>query len=72
MRDWVSSGRYKIEEIVSPDGLHMNDLSYSCVANLLADSLTAATGSPTQNSVTAHQVDVRVRNNQIIRQKSAQ
>ena len=71
MRHWVSSGRYKMEDIVSADGLHMNDLSYACVANLLADSLIAATESPTQKSVKAHQVDVRVdRNNQIIRQKS--
>ena len=71
MRYWLSSGRYKMEDIVSADGLHMNDLSYACVANLLADSLIAATESPTQKSVKAHQVDVRVdRNNQIIRQKS--
>lgn len=73
MRHWVSSGRYKIEEIVSPDGLHMNDLSYSCVANLLADSVNAATESPTPKSVETHQVDVRIdRNNQTSRQKSAQ
>jgi acyl-CoA thioesterase I len=73
MRHWVSSGRYKIEELVSPDGLHMNDLSYGCLANLLADSLTAATESPTQKSVEVHQVNVRVdRNSQITRQKSAQ
>jgi lysophospholipase L1-like esterase len=43
MRHWVSSGQYKIEEIISSDGLHMNDLSYSCIARLLADSLVAAT-----------------------------
>jgi len=70
MRHWVSSGRYKIEEIVSADGLHMNDLSYGCVANLLANSLTAATESPTQKSVEAHQVDIRLdRNSQLTRQK---
>jgi hypothetical protein len=73
MRHWVSSGRYKIEELLSADGLHMNDLSYGCLANLLADSLIAATESPTQKSVEVHQVNVRVdRNNQITRQKSAQ
>lgn len=42
MRHWVSSGQYKIEDIISRDGLHMNDLSYSCIAHLLADSLVAA------------------------------
>jgi acyl-CoA thioesterase-1 len=42
MRHWVSSGQYKVEDIVSSDGLHMNDVSYSCIAHLLADSLAAA------------------------------
>ena len=42
MRHWVSSGQYKIEDIISSDGLHMNDVSYGCVARLLADSLIAA------------------------------
>lgn len=42
MRHWVSSGQYKIEDIISSDGLHMNDVSYSCIARLLADSLVAA------------------------------
>jgi lysophospholipase L1-like esterase len=42
MRHWVSSGQYKVEDIISSDGLHMNDVSYSCIARLLADSLAAA------------------------------
>jgi len=42
MRYWISSGQYKIEDIISSDGLHMNDVSYSCIAHLLADSLAAA------------------------------
>jgi acyl-CoA thioesterase I len=42
MRHWISSGQYKIEHIISSDGLHMNDVSYSCIAHLLADSLVAA------------------------------
>jgi acyl-CoA thioesterase I len=42
MRHWVESGRYKMEDITSSDGLHMNDVSYSCIARLLADSLVAA------------------------------
>ena len=46
MRDWIWSGRYKMEDIISSDGLHMNDASYSCIAHLLADSLVAATESP--------------------------
>jgi lysophospholipase L1-like esterase len=42
MRHWVQSGRYKMEDITSSDGLHMNNMSYGCVARLLADSLVAA------------------------------
>ena len=42
MRHWVSSGQYKIEDMISSDGLHMNDVSYSCIARLLADSLVVA------------------------------
>ncbi len=42
MQHWISSGQYKIEDIISSDGLHMNDVSYSCIARLLADSLVAA------------------------------
>ena len=60
MRYWLSSGRYKMEDIVSADGLHMNDLSYACVANLLADNLMAATESKSHPGVGANQVDVRV------------
>jgi acyl-CoA thioesterase-1 len=42
MRHWISSGQYKVEDIISSDGLHMNDASYSCIAHLLADSIVAA------------------------------
>ncbi len=47
MRHWISSGQYKIENIISSDGLHMNDVSYSCIARLLADSVVAAVESET-------------------------
>jgi len=42
MQHWVSSGQYKLEDIISNDGLHMNDVSYSCIARLLAGSIVAA------------------------------
>jgi acyl-CoA thioesterase I len=42
MQHWISSGQYKFEEIISKDGLHMNDVSYSCIARLLAGSLAGA------------------------------
>jgi len=41
-RDWVTSGQYRVEELMTPDQLHMNDTSYACIAHLLAESLTSA------------------------------
>jgi acyl-CoA thioesterase I len=42
MRHWVTSGKYRMEDIISRDQLHMNDASYRCIALLLADSLADA------------------------------
>ena len=42
MRHWVTSGQYRMEDIISHDQLHMNDASYHCIARLLADSLVSA------------------------------
>ncbi len=54
MQHWVSSGQYRMDDVVSRDGLHLNDLSYGCVARLLADSLaTAARATPASEEGTA-------------------
>ena len=42
MRRWIASGQYQAEDILSRDQLHLNDLSYRCIARLLAESLDAA------------------------------
>src|SRR6266446_5781309 len=42
MRYWVTSGQYSIDDIIVRDQLHMNDVSYHCIAHLLADSLASA------------------------------
>ena len=42
MRYWVTSGEYRMEDIISQDQLHMNDASYHCIARRLADSLASA------------------------------
>ena len=42
MQHLISSGQYKIEDIISSDGLHMTNVSYGCIAHLLSDSLVAA------------------------------
>jgi hypothetical protein len=43
-----------MDDVVSRDGLHLNDLSYGCIARLLADSLaTAARAVPSSEEGTA-------------------
>ena len=46
MRHWVTSGQLTMEEMVSRDQLHMNDLSYGCIARLLDEALDVATLTP--------------------------
>ena len=41
MRYWRLSENMPFETFVSPDGLHMNDWSYACIAKLLAASRSA-------------------------------
>jgi hypothetical protein len=48
MQHWITSGQFKVEDIISSDGLHMNDVSYGCIARLLAGSLAAAVEPETQ------------------------
>jgi acyl-CoA thioesterase I len=40
MRSWFADG-VGFETMLSPDGLHMNDWSYGCLARLLADAIAA-------------------------------
>ncbi len=42
MRYWITSGQYRLQDLIARDQLHMNDLSYRCIAHLLADSLASA------------------------------
>ena len=47
MRDWSLARRISFRQSLSPDGLHLNDWSYACVAKLLASSIAeAATRAP--------------------------
>ena len=41
MRHWIASSQYKMEDIISSDGLHLTNVSYRCIAHLLAGSLVA-------------------------------
>jgi hypothetical protein len=42
MRYWHDDKHIPFGEFLSPDGLHMNDWSYDCVARLLSAAITDA------------------------------
>jgi acyl-CoA thioesterase I len=42
MQHWITSGQYRLDEVISRDDLHLNDVSYACIARLLADGLESA------------------------------
>jgi lysophospholipase L1-like esterase len=46
MRQWHDIDHLPIENFVSPDGLHMNDWSYGCLARTLAVSIAEAATRP--------------------------
>lgn len=42
MKQWVHDERYRFPVFISPDGLHMNDWSYDCIARLLRRAIVNA------------------------------
>ncbi len=46
MRHWHDAEGTSFEELLSPDGLHMNDWSYGCIARLLGVAIADAVRSP--------------------------
>jgi acyl-CoA thioesterase-1 len=51
MRRWYETERLPFEAFISPDGLHMNDWSYACLAKALAVALADALTRPTATAV---------------------
>lgn len=47
MRHWVTADGLALPDIIAADGLHMNDLSYSCLGQLLADAIIERAGQST-------------------------
>jgi hypothetical protein len=41
MSHWLASGRFSPDLLLSPDGLHMTDASYRCLAERIADLFPA-------------------------------
>ncbi len=51
MQHWIASGQLDFTTMLSPDGLHMNDLTYGCIGRALADAVIERTAPPV---VTSH------------------
>jgi acyl-CoA thioesterase I len=46
MEHWVASGQLDFTTMLSPDGLHMNDLTYGCIGRALADAVIESAAPP--------------------------
>lgn len=56
MRKWHETEGLSFEAFVSPDGLHMNDWSYGCLAKVLGASIAEAATRPVASAAAAHGV----------------
>jgi acyl-CoA thioesterase-1 len=52
MRQWHDVQHMPFEAFVAPDGLHMNDWGYGCVAKLLAGAISEAATRPVASAAT--------------------
>jgi len=43
MKSWIDSGRYGYSDILASDSFHPNDLTYRCMANVMAELIVAKT-----------------------------
>ena len=53
MRNWYQVQHIPFGVFVAPDGLHMNDWGYACVAKLLAGAIAEAATRPTASAAAA-------------------
>jgi acyl-CoA thioesterase I len=53
MRHWHNVDHLEFETFVSPDGLHMNDWSYACMAKGLGNAIAEAAQRPTMSATAA-------------------
>jgi acyl-CoA thioesterase-1 len=51
MRHWHETERLPFKAFVSPDGLHMNDWSYACLAKALGLAIAEAVERPTTTAI---------------------
>lgn len=50
MQSWLESGQLDFATMLSPDGLHMNDLTYGCIGRILADAVVERAMPPVVTS----------------------
>ena len=55
MRSWYESRHMAFADFVSPDGLHLNDWSYDCIARQLAGAIGSAAAKPATTAAIAVQ-----------------
>ncbi|HEV2955135.1 MAG TPA: SGNH/GDSL hydrolase family protein [Xanthobacteraceae bacterium] len=55
MRSWYEARHMTFADFVAPDGLHLNDWSYDCIARQLAGAIGAATAKPATTAAIATQ-----------------
>ena len=53
MRHWRDVDHLEFETFVSPDGLHMNDWSYACMAKGLGNAIAEAAQRPIMSATAA-------------------
>jgi lysophospholipase L1-like esterase len=56
MRHWREVDHLGFETFVSPDGLHMNDWSYACMAKGLGNAIAEAVHRPVMSATAAPQI----------------
>ncbi len=54
MRDWHEVQHISFETFGAPDGLHMNDWGYGCLAKILADAVAEAATRPVTSAHSRH------------------
>jgi len=56
MKRWYDVDHMKFEAFVSPDGLHMNDWSYACLAKAIGEAVAEAAQRPTLSATATARV----------------
>jgi lysophospholipase L1-like esterase len=59
MRHLLASGQYSSAELLAPDNFHLNDLSYGCLAKLIAEAIADQIRGPRRSHSTLSPIPPR-------------